>query len=546
MVGPEMNLDRLPKPGSNNLWFHDTDADAVLVFVHGVMSDSRSAWLHDDPKDPTMNRYWPKLIRLDDRFENVPMYLAGYHTEVDIGPYPFRDCANEVFDALGRADENGHPPVMAKAKITFVCHSMGGIIVRHLLADHWGEFKDKRVGLVLIASPSYGAKLANTLKYLLGAYNHAQGKQLTWSSPDLMELDWKFKEVVAQKRILQLSGVEFYENRFIYHWKYLPFINRARVVTKDSAVRYFNEPRNIPRSDHVSICKPQSIQDPIHRHLLGFLERNGLLPTVAQTSTPPGPTNGGGRSPLQAAVVALVTVGKNARHPEEQLWLDISLRIECENTTGLPLKMDKPYRLPIHRDTRDCEAWDEKGPLHAKYKNGHVEVDFANRDSGKHPEILAGRPYAWNVNFKTRGVFKVSEDGAILWGPYVISPLDQYNTIPIESHAFAYTFLFKKPKSKWRWAFMENHVIEMHDRDCRSARSKVWDGTYCKFSEFTLRLSPKRRPDETKRKLEKMTIYFTRIYRPRFNLRAAGAFLGGIALGLVIYYAYAHGFLILR
>ncbi len=529
-----MKLDRLPEPGENNLWFHDTDSDAVLVFVHGVMSDSRSAWLHDDPNDPTMNRYWPKLIRLDDRFENIPIYLAGYDTRVDSGDYPFRDCANQVFTALGRTDANRHPPVMRKERITFVCHSMGGIIVRQLLADHWEEFKDKHVGLVLIASPSYGSRLANTLTYLLRAYNHKQGTQLTWSSPDLVELDKKFKELINQQLIPHLSGVEFYENRFIFHWRYLP-LNRVLVVRKESAVRYFADPRHIPKSDHVSICKPQSTRDSVHQYLFDFLDKRSLLPNGTHLPAGPPPSNAWEKSGLQAAVVALVTVGKNARHPEEQLWLDISLRIECENTTGDRLPMDEEYRLRIDKDAREFEAWDERGPLNAGRSGGSVKVDFKNRDSGKYPDILAGRPYAWNFKFKTRGVFKVSEDGAILWGPYVISPLDQYKGNRIEFHEFDYTFLFKKPKSKWRSVFMENYVVEMHDRECRSTCSKVRDGTYCKFSELTLRLSEEG-------KSENMTIYFTRIYRPRFNIRAAAAFLGGIALGLVVSYAYAHGF----
>ncbi len=182
--------------------------------------------------------------------------------------------------------------------------------------------------------------------------------------------------------------------------------------------------------------------------------------------------------------------------------------------------MDQKYRLKIKQDAREFKAWDEKGLLSAEYRDGHVEVDFANRNSGKHPEILAGRPYAWNVKFKTRGVFQGSADGAILWGPYAISPLDKYRDITIESHEFDYTFLFKKPKSQWRWAFMENYVVEMHDHDCKTECSKVRDGTYCKFWDFTLRLSPEG-------KSEDMRIYFTRIYRPRFNLRAAAAFLGG-------------------
>ncbi len=97
-----MSLERLPEPGTNNLWFHYTEWDAVLVFVHGVLSDSRSAWLHEDRKDPSNNRYWPALIRSDDRFQDIAIYLAGYGTALDAGSYEIQDCANEVFAGLRR------------------------------------------------------------------------------------------------------------------------------------------------------------------------------------------------------------------------------------------------------------------------------------------------------------------------------------------------------------------------------------------------------------------------------------------------------------
>jgi hypothetical protein len=32
----------------NNFWYSRTDSDRVLVFVHGIFSDSRTCWLHRD------------------------------------------------------------------------------------------------------------------------------------------------------------------------------------------------------------------------------------------------------------------------------------------------------------------------------------------------------------------------------------------------------------------------------------------------------------------------------------------------------------------
>ena len=73
-----MDPERLPRPDQNNLWYHYCDSDAVLVFVHGVLSDSRNCWLHDEAGGALA--YWPELVASDARFKNVGIYLAGYHT----------------------------------------------------------------------------------------------------------------------------------------------------------------------------------------------------------------------------------------------------------------------------------------------------------------------------------------------------------------------------------------------------------------------------------------------------------------------------------
>ena len=129
---------------------------------------------------------------------------------------------------------------MSRNSIVFVCHSTGGIVVRYLLESNWAQFKDKRVGLVLIASPSYGSTQADKLDLIAKFYKHQLGKQLQWSNWSLKDLDDQFKNMVYSKRIPNLVGVEAYENHFVIHRKLLPDI--TVVVTKESAGRYFGAP----------------------------------------------------------------------------------------------------------------------------------------------------------------------------------------------------------------------------------------------------------------------------------------------------------------
>ena len=159
-----MSTQLIAKPRDNNVWHSHNDSNTVLVFVHGVLSDSAGCWLNDKIQP---NVFWPDLIEADTRFKDPALYLAGYHTAVDSGDFPVHQCAQEVFSYLGTPDPQGRPAVLSKRKIVFVCHSMGGIVIRQLLCDEADKFKDKQLGIVLISSPSYGSKLANTFQWVV-------------------------------------------------------------------------------------------------------------------------------------------------------------------------------------------------------------------------------------------------------------------------------------------------------------------------------------------------------------------------------------------
>jgi hypothetical protein len=91
--------DFIPEPARNNIWYRRSDTGTVLVFVHGVLSDSRSCWLSTAEQT---HEYWPRLIAGDERFKDVGIYLGGYYTAVDAGRYEIRNAADELRDALSR------------------------------------------------------------------------------------------------------------------------------------------------------------------------------------------------------------------------------------------------------------------------------------------------------------------------------------------------------------------------------------------------------------------------------------------------------------
>src|SRR5262245_9452550 len=197
----------IPEDRNNNFWYVRPPADTAVVFIHGIFSNSRSCWLH---KDREKKVFWPDLIRTDGRLGTVSIYLAGYYTAIDAGDFPISQCAREVLDALGRQDADGTPPVLDSPSIVFVCHSTGGIVARYLLERHAERFRDKTVGLALIASPSLGSGWANLGSAAAWYYNNRLGLQLRWNDATLDDLHGRFKDLVYKRkdRMPGLFGME--------------------------------------------------------------------------------------------------------------------------------------------------------------------------------------------------------------------------------------------------------------------------------------------------------------------------------------------------
>ena len=284
-------------PGQNNVWYEYNDSEDVVVFVHGFFSESAGAWLYENKLDHTKDQFWPDLIRSDARLANPSLFLGGYHSTLDSGNYGFDNCADELFSALQRQDEQGHPPVMEKPGIVFVCHSMGGIVVRYVLERHREAFASKRVGLVLIASPSYGSAHADRLAWLAALYNQEQGLHLKWGDALLQDLDSRFKDLVDSRTIRDLVGVEACENYFILHRKWFP--DKSIVVTEESAGRYFGAAKMLRGTNHFTAIKPNGLRHPTHELIVDFWRRYNFLksqgpqddPAAASPAGPPSPSS---------------------------------------------------------------------------------------------------------------------------------------------------------------------------------------------------------------------------------------------------------------
>jgi pimeloyl-ACP methyl ester carboxylesterase len=278
-TGQHPRYPKLPQKNRNNLWYEHNSANTVVIFVHGIFSDSRSCWLAIDPKDPQHDHYWPQLVLEDTRFQRPSIFLAGYATGIDSGKYDTRQAAADIRDALKREG------VLEKQRIIFIAHSLGGIVTRFLLTRNQDLFTGKQLGLVLYASPSRGSQWADRLGLFSTLYANDLARQLRTEDNLLTELDKDFRDLLynpnSNPKTISLVGAEAVEQHFIVHRRFLP--NTQLVVTEESAARYFGAPRLLRTTDHFSIVKPTSQNHPAHEFLLTFNEKfNKDLPPQPQ------------------------------------------------------------------------------------------------------------------------------------------------------------------------------------------------------------------------------------------------------------------------
>lgn len=271
-------------PKKNNRWHHrNAESDTVFIFVHGFMSNSETCWTSDK------NTFWPDLVKKDQRLCNPSIYLAGYHTAFDSGEYKIEDCTAEVLCALQLNDIDGYASPISASKIIFVCHSLGGIIVRNILERHSEIFELKSVGLILMASPSVGSEYANYLSCAIHLLRNKLGKQLLPFNNSIIDIDRRFKQFKDNNKLSLLCGAEAIEDRPLL--KYGHLIGVPPIVTFESAARYFGTFQRIAKSNHSTIVKPCDHDHDSHSFLCNFYQKYfSQLNAISSKKTSPTTT----------------------------------------------------------------------------------------------------------------------------------------------------------------------------------------------------------------------------------------------------------------
>jgi len=232
---------------------------AAIIFVHGVLTDPGTAWRSG-------KTFWPELICSESELRDVGVYVFVYRNDIFSGNYRISDAADSLREHL---ELDG---LSKLSSLLFVCHSMGGIVVRQFLVNQQSELIEKKVkiGLFLIASPSLGAEYANLFTGLAKALRNSQVQALRFADDNtqLNNLDRDFINLKESGKLI-LMGKELVEDEFIV----LPRWIGSYVVKPFSGAKYFGKSIKIAHKNHFTIAEIADSSALQHRLLVQLAKR---------------------------------------------------------------------------------------------------------------------------------------------------------------------------------------------------------------------------------------------------------------------------------
>lgn len=119
----------------------------AIVFIHGIYGSGQDTWKSEDGK-----AYWPDLMSTDSQFNDadivVKSYLTGFTGNNGNVQTISASLARDLADVFS-----------THKQVVFLCHSLGGLIVKQLLLDN-PQYAQKVPFIVFYATPGAGSFVA--------------------------------------------------------------------------------------------------------------------------------------------------------------------------------------------------------------------------------------------------------------------------------------------------------------------------------------------------------------------------------------------------
>uniref|UniRef100_H2YVV1 Protein SERAC1 n=1 Tax=Ciona savignyi TaxID=51511 RepID=H2YVV1_CIOSA len=249
--------------------------EADIVFIHGLMGGAFYSWRQQDGASGSENATdcWPE--------EWLPRDLPGCRVmcveyDTNLSDWMNR-CPHEperhtisyrsrhIMDKVLAAGIGDRP-------IVWVAHSMGGLIIKHMLMDakanpsKYGKILKKTKGVVFYSTPHFGSQLANySRKVRRLLFPSVEVMELSHDSPKLKQLNDNLHSLVDAGLLKVINFGEMQSTDIGLG----PRI-RLHIVPPESADSGIGE-FVLADKDHLNICKPQSRHSSIYQQTVAFI-----------------------------------------------------------------------------------------------------------------------------------------------------------------------------------------------------------------------------------------------------------------------------------
>jgi pimeloyl-ACP methyl ester carboxylesterase len=319
---------------------------ADIVFVHGLGGSSHDTWRYGE-EDSNSHFFWPEELGND--LTDCGVWTLGYPAGFARLGKPgmiIEKRAGNLSQKLANAGLGSRP-------IIFVCHSMGGLVVKSLVADSAANADEDRKqiasmvrGIVFCATPHRGSSFADAAsvlgQVLLGTQAHVDEMRANAEPLDLLH-----DRFVEWQRNARVPVDSYAENIGLFRQTLMGRPLPLGLVVPRASANTGIAGHSIKDvdADHLTLVKPPNRQHDVYAGVLRFIRK--LVPLV------PGPPN----------IVA------NIEHAEE--------------TSPLRLLFSKAPRFPsiqfsiLNESSNPVQIVSIRAIIASKAKDNHTGVEYA-------------------------------------------------------------------------------------------------------------------------------------------------------------------------
>jgi len=223
----------------------------LVVFIHGIKGDPVETW---DNKDQQF--FWPRELAEDPDFQNADVLSFGYESEC--GPsLNIREIATHLHTTLEAAVAK-----IPYRSLSFVAHSMGGLVVREFILTHLHKLNVPLDSMVLLSTPNWGSSLANVAKAFCKSDSLMDLRDGRSGYLDSLNDRWReqFEQPDSVKPFHFAAGYELVPLSWF----------TGRIVEKESAIAFAHQVSAF-KKDHSTIAKLNGLSDPVYTWVKGRL-----------------------------------------------------------------------------------------------------------------------------------------------------------------------------------------------------------------------------------------------------------------------------------